>query len=914
MKKILIISFFAMSSSSFAQTVLTIEGQTYTNSAGTWYGVEIPHTTPTTLTFRNNSITSVNTSGYMYMGGDESTGSINNNLDGAVITGNKLTWDGTPGTPITHGLFVGYNINDVIEYNYLDKVPYGVVYKSGTDAGVNMTCTSGGFAYNIVKNSKISVRIKGINGVSIYNNTFYDNLSADNTFIYISSNGDRSIPAASTGTKIKNNIFYATHNGNMIYVDSPADLSGFECDYNIYYTTTGVMNFYDGTGWKNFTQWQALGYDTHSVVVDPDFINFTDFVPSARLDYGTDLGTTWQTGLSVNAVWGTTDPVTTNQNGTWQVGVCLYAGKVYYLSPAGNDATGNGSEGSPWFTLNKAWTIVSAGDVVYMRGGTYNYGSIFTTLSGKSGTSGNYINIWAYPGEYPIIDYTGVTFVKHQNIGIAITDCDYIYLKGIRVTNIPQPNEYDAWPQYGIILWDNVSNCTFEQIETDHIGGWGVTIGDGCNNNLFLNCDSHHNQDPYSIEPYGGADGFQSYSITSTNNTFRGCRSWWNSDDGWDLRGVDGLYTLENCWSFWNGYIPGTLTPGGDGEGMKLTGSRLSSTTEVRRVVKNCLVFENKFTGINQANATYYVGHEVYNTVSYKNGSAGFAYNYIGPSLLRNNISYQNGNNTDNFRVGAGCVHNHNSFDLGITVTNADFLSVNSTGVDGARLADGSLPDINFLHLALGSNLIDAGIDVGLPYNGSAPDLGAFEFTGINNHYPSIIDQTFQIDENSQDGTVAGTIVASDPDADQILDYSIVSGNTDGAFAINDSTGVLSVANSAAVIADFALVVQVQDNGADYLSSQATITIYVIPTGIESTGNNLTIKVYPNPVSDKVIIEIEGNNRSLGFEILNSIGQIVFKGTLSERTVVPTTSFSPGVYLIKIDNGKSLEFKKIMKL
>ena len=53
------------------------------------------------------------------------------------------------------------------------------------------------------------------------------------------------------------------------------------------------------------------------------------------------------------------------------------------------------------------------------------------------------------------------------------------------------------------------------------------------------------------------------------------------------------------------------------------------------------------------------------------------------------------------------------------------------TGVDGPRLADGSLPDLDFLKLSPDSDLIDAGVNVGLPYNGSAPDLGAFESGGV---------------------------------------------------------------------------------------------------------------------------------------------------------------------------------------
>ena len=43
-----------------SQTILTIEGQTYTNSDDTWLGVNIPRSVPTALTFKNNSISSVN--------------------------------------------------------------------------------------------------------------------------------------------------------------------------------------------------------------------------------------------------------------------------------------------------------------------------------------------------------------------------------------------------------------------------------------------------------------------------------------------------------------------------------------------------------------------------------------------------------------------------------------------------------------------------------------------------------------------------------------------------------------------------------------------------------------------------------------------------------------------------------------
>jgi hypothetical protein len=334
-KRLLIILFFAIGSSLFAQTILTIEGTTVNNADDTWLGVKIPRSAPTTFTYRNNSITSINANGYMLQAGDESVCSTNNNLDGEVITGNNFIWNGIDiASTITHGVFVGYNINSLIKYNYLYRVPTGIIIKSN-----GMTYSSGGIAYNIINNTgDIGIAIKGMNNVPVYNNTFYSNevpwtSNSQPGTVYglvdIFANDGLNPWVYPTNTKIKNNIFYTVHQIFNIKIEDSPDLSGFESDYNIFWCESGTPMFsYLGVN-KTFAQWQALGYDTHSVVVNPNFLNFADFVPSARLDYGTDLGVKWQTGLSLNAIWGITDPATTNQNGTWQVGARLYAAKVY---------------------------------------------------------------------------------------------------------------------------------------------------------------------------------------------------------------------------------------------------------------------------------------------------------------------------------------------------------------------------------------------------------------------------------------------------------------------------------------------------------------------------------------------------------------------------------------------------------
>ncbi len=326
MRKILAVVFLGLNLCFLsAQEVYRNEGAAINNTVtGNWEGINIPRSVRTTVSFLNNSITSVNATGYLLQAGDEGPLGTNNNLDGAVITGNKFTWNGTDQTSITHGMFLGYNINYTVRYNYLDKTPYGILFKSGSDAGSNMIYSSGyGASYNIVRNAKLSLRMKGINGVQVYNNTFYCNQSSG-AIVLIDANHDRTQPAPSTGAKIKNNIFYTVNQMYNISVESGC-LSNFESDYNVFYCESGTPMFSVGGSSKTFSEWQAMGYDQHSIVLNPGFNNTSNFVPSTRLDYGTNLGTAWQTGMSTSATWvAGTAPSTANQNGKWQVGAIIY--------------------------------------------------------------------------------------------------------------------------------------------------------------------------------------------------------------------------------------------------------------------------------------------------------------------------------------------------------------------------------------------------------------------------------------------------------------------------------------------------------------------------------------------------------------------------------------------------------------
>ncbi len=84
-------------------------------------------------------------------------------------------------------------------------------------------------------------------------------------------------------------------------------------------------------------------------------------------------------------------------------------------------------------------------------------------------------------------------------------------------------------------------------------------------------------------------------------------------------------------------------------------------------------------------------------------------------------------------------------------------------------------------------------------------------------------------------------------------------------------------------------------------------------TSIVDLEKSDIISIYPNPVFDKMNIEVGGNNSAYSFEIINANGQIIFKGNFVGKTSVQTDEFVSGIYLIKFKNEESCYFKKIIK-
>ena len=95
------------------------------------------------------------------------------------------------------------------------------------------------------------------------------------------------------------------------------------------------------------------------------------------------------------------------------------------------------------------------------------------------------------------------------------------------------------------------------------------------------------------------------------------------------------------------------------------------------------------------------------------------------PHVIRNNVSIA-GVSGDTFTAGTLATNNTWQVVAG-GATTGDVQSVDTAPVVSARQADGSLPVIPFLRPVSGGRLIDQGVNIGEPFSGSAPDLGAYE-------------------------------------------------------------------------------------------------------------------------------------------------------------------------------------------
>ncbi|MDS0525710.1 DUF1565 domain-containing protein [Clostridium sp. SHJSY1] len=434
--------------------------------------------------------------------------------------------------------------------------------------------------------------------------------------------------------------------------------------------------------------------------------------------------------ISITTIVAEPNKVMARENVTTSIANSAVSTNEIYVSSNGNDSN-SGTKDAPFKTLSYAVQVAEPGTTIYLRGGTYQYSS--TINLAKSGTSEKRIGIVNYPGEKPVIDFSLQTYDASSR-GFNLTG-DYWYIKGLEIENAGDN---------GIKV--EGSNNRIENCVLHNNGDSGIQLGfahetvnpDGtlCSNNEIVNCDSYLNFD-YDTKG-GDADGFACKMHNGKGNKFIGCRSWRNSDDGWDLYETDWAVEITNCWTWHNGDQTDfnaiyqakmgkkMSSYQGNGNGFKLGGNGKGGDSKGTHVVKNCVAFDNSFRskkGFDQNN--HKDGAIVENCLSFGNG-----YNYMfekyGKTQFINNISFGVKGSLDH-EFDAGAVEKNNSWNLSVTANASDFIGLTEALAKAPRNEDGSLPNNGFAKLIDSSDLIDKGVDIGLPYLGAAPDLGAYE-------------------------------------------------------------------------------------------------------------------------------------------------------------------------------------------
>ena len=454
---------------------------------------------------------------------------------------------------------------------------------------------------------------------------------------------------------------------------------------------------------------------------------------------------------------------------------------TYYVATNGNDSrttTQARSISTPWLTWQKAINEAYPGDTIFVRGGVYyitgydNFVEVnplrFPVGRGRTGTRENPISFWAYPpdfeaGNHPILDCNAALETYETNYSaFGLQAVEYWHIKGITVRNAWQRGVANRRAQgIGAVLSANIifENCTTHDITGRGFyyesGAWNTWDGPGAlwdsDTTYFINCDTYNICDSANNS---SGDGWKCGNYLGGVLIWEGCRAWNYADDGFDPSGA-GKRIFRNCWAMSTDKYVGL--GGIEGNGFKTAavgpdqvGHYTPGDTFVE--VTNCIAafcegygFYNNLELGDDNSAKYF------NNTSYHNFGGFFdlplvLVNYRGIEM-RNNLAYDN-SSTDYEQAGiynpSVYTESNNTWvatqetgagswpgwilNTDYTVTDADFVSLDSSQIRGARKADWSLPDITFLKLAATSDLVDGGIDVGLPYSGSAPDLGYSEY------------------------------------------------------------------------------------------------------------------------------------------------------------------------------------------
>ena len=378
-------------------------------------------------------------------------------------------------------------------------------------------------------------------------------------------------------------------------------------------------------------------------------------------------------------------------------------GDNYFIATNGNNSN-NGSINYPWQTLVYAASQVQPGDTIFVRDGNYHEGEIWINLNfGMGGADGNYVTIKAYENEIPVFD--------NPNSPLIIS-AKYVRIQGLHFSG--KIISVRRITDVGMSEYIQIINNTF-------IGQSSPPIYLNCNYGLVEN-------NVIDIASTSGSHGI--YIMHGNGSVVRG-----NTVIGAYSYGIHVYdenkyqYAGENNPKITNLLIEGNFVKNSQARsGIIISaGESHSLAIEINNVViRNNIVIHSAACGL----AMYYYGTirnvQMYNN-NFFNNSTGIQIDAVDVDdiEINNNIFSENRqrhidiHNVPNVTVSHNLYHDPQSVGIGINDTSPVF---------GDPLFVDKYSDD--FHLLAGSPAIGAGTDVGIPFIGDKPDIGAFEFDG----------------------------------------------------------------------------------------------------------------------------------------------------------------------------------------
>jgi hypothetical protein len=373
------------------------------------------------------------------------------------------------------------------------------------------------------------------------------------------------------------------------------------------------------------------------------------------------------------------------------------SGNIYYISPSGNDSN-DGSLEHPWRTVSNAWRKSGGGDTVLMREGTYTESFTLSPGSQGGGEAGQTWTLRSYPGEQA--RFTNATL---------IVNADYVRIQGLVFEGVSRDCNMDVGdsgvPEHVEIL-DNVFTGSQSVRVLSFTGTNGLVQGNTVN--ITSGSASH----AFYIK-HGNGNIIRGNTITGMNKY--GIQIYDEDKYSQYTASIKNIL-VENNIIVASQTRSGIVVSGGDGSQPPIDVDGI--------VIRNNLILNNAEDAILVA----YEGHlrniSIYNNVFYGNDigveiSAGD----VDGIMIKNNIFFSNryaqtdiSSHMSNLTISHNLYHQPASVGSGVkddSPVYGDPLFVNAGGGD--------------FHLQANSPAIDAGVDVGLPYNGAAPDIGAYE-------------------------------------------------------------------------------------------------------------------------------------------------------------------------------------------